>query len=82
MPIKVITTEFGHSIPPEGKHTITMHAPSWKAMIDFRDGDMSIFQKLVSLYPRFSPWADARQVSRCPFISPSHVKSHCFLSNY
>lgn len=66
MPVKNITTEFGHSMPPEGKHNITVHFPGWKVITDFRDGDTSILTKLVSMYPRFGPWADAREVSVCP----------------
>lgn len=60
--VKPITTEFGHSLPPEGPHTITVHFPGWDAAMRFRDGDMSIFAQLRSLYPRFAPFGPARQV--------------------
>lgn len=57
-----VTTEFGHSVPPEGPHTVTFHVPGWDTAIRFRDGDLSIFAKLRSIYPRFTPFGPARQV--------------------
>ncbi|CAN8099395.1 unnamed protein product [Discula destructiva] len=59
---KPITTEWGHSCPPEGPHTITTHMPGWDTAIRFRDGDASLFAKLRSIYPRFSPFGLARQL--------------------
>ncbi|KAJ4397235.1 hypothetical protein N0V93_001459 [Gnomoniopsis smithogilvyi] len=37
--------------------------PGWDTVIRFRDGDKSIFAKLRSLYPRFSPFGPARQLA-------------------
>ncbi|KAJ6515583.1 pyridoxal phosphate-dependent transferase [Mycena sanguinolenta] len=56
MTVQEIPTEFGHAIPPEGPHTITVHARSWDTAIAVRDGDRSIFQKIMSIYPRFLPF--------------------------
>lgn len=61
--VKPITTEFGHSIPPEGPHTVTFHIPRWETGMRFRDGDMTVFAQLRSLYPRFCPFGPAREVS-------------------
>lgn len=63
MPVKPITTEFGHSLPPEGKHNITIHGKSWDSAIRFREGDKELMAKVRSVYPRFMPFSDARQVS-------------------
>lgn len=63
MPIKELTTEFGHSLPPEGPHAITFHIPGWDAALRFRDGDMAIFTRLRSMYPRFAPFGPIRQLS-------------------
>ncbi|KUI57558.1 hypothetical protein VP1G_04889 [Cytospora mali] len=63
MAVKPITTEFGHSTPPEGPHTITLHAAGWHTALRFRDGDMAILARIKSLYPRFSPFGLARQLS-------------------
>ncbi|KAK7038173.1 putative cystathionine gamma-synthase protein [Favolaschia claudopus] len=57
-----ITTELGHSIPPEGPHTITFQVPGWDNALAFRDGDQSLFQKLESLYPRFMPFGLVKQL--------------------
>ncbi|KAK8049660.1 hypothetical protein PG994_011390 [Apiospora phragmitis] len=51
----VINTPFGHSLPPEGPHTVTMHAPGWTTALRFRDGDLTIINQLKSIYPRFFP---------------------------
>lgn len=58
-----IATEFGHSLPPESPHNVTTHAPGWDTVLRFRDADLSLFMTIKSLYPRFSPWGPARQVS-------------------
>ncbi|KAK3939681.1 putative cystathionine gamma-synthase protein [Diplogelasinospora grovesii] len=84
MPVKVITTELGHSIPPEGPHTITTHAPGWDTAIRFRSGDPALFAQMKSMYPRFVPFCETRQLSAAigsklgfpegyaclPFLSP------------
>lgn len=57
MPAKAVTTEFGHSLPPEGPHTITFHK------MRFRDGNMTIFQMLRSMYARFAPFGPIRQLA-------------------
>ncbi|KAK3329747.1 pyridoxal phosphate-dependent transferase [Apodospora peruviana] len=61
MPIN-INTEFGHSMPPEEDHNITIHAPGWDNAIKFRNGDPSVLNKMKSIYPRFGPWAQARHI--------------------
>jgi hypothetical protein len=66
MPVKVITTEFGHSMPPEGPHTLTTHAPGWNTVVRFRDGDKSLMPLLKSMYPRFTPWGPCREVRNIP----------------
>jgi len=58
----VIDTPFGHSLPPEGPHTVTMHAPGWTTALRFRDGDLTIINQLKSIYPRFFPFGPAAQV--------------------
>lgn len=63
MPVKAITTEFGHSLPPEGPHTITFHIRGWGAAMRFRDGDPTIFGQMRSMYPRFSPFGPIRQLA-------------------
>lgn len=63
MAVKPITTEFGHSLPPEGPHTITVHAVGWDIAMKFRNGDPAIMTRLRSVYPRFSPFGLARQLS-------------------
>ncbi|PSR82728.1 pyridoxal phosphate-dependent transferase [Coniella lustricola] len=60
---KPITTEFGHSLPPETPHSVTTHAPGWDTIFRFRDADMSLFMTIKSLYPRFSPWGPARELA-------------------
>ncbi|KAK9788985.1 putative Cystathionine gamma-synthase [Seiridium cardinale] len=51
-----VQTAFGHALPPEGPHTITMHAPKWETALRFREGDMSLIRQLKSIYPRFFPF--------------------------
>lgn len=63
MTFQRISTEFGHSTPPEGPHTITIHVPGWDNAIKFRDGDKELFSKLRSIYPRFGPFGLARQLA-------------------
>ncbi|KAL2016534.1 hypothetical protein VTK56DRAFT_3428 [Thermocarpiscus australiensis] len=63
MPVKVITTELGHSIPPEAPHNITFHIPGWETAKALRRGDQDLLSKLVSIYPRFRPWCEVRQLS-------------------
>lgn len=63
MPARTNETEFGHSCPPEGPHTVTIHAKGWDSAMGIRDGDMSVLSRLVSMYPRFAPWGLCRQVS-------------------
>ncbi|KAK7038203.1 putative cystathionine gamma-synthase protein [Favolaschia claudopus] len=58
-----ITTELGHSIPPEGPHTITYHLPGWDNAIAFRNGDQALFQRLVSAYPRLTPFGFVKELA-------------------
>ncbi|KAK5663319.1 hypothetical protein OQA88_3747 [Cercophora sp. LCS_1] len=52
----------GHSIAPEGPHTITFHFPGWDSMVPFRRGDPQLMSKLTSIYPRFAPFFEAKQL--------------------
>jgi hypothetical protein len=70
MPVKVITTELGHSVPPEAPHNITFHIPGWDTAKALRRGDKELFGKLRSIYPRFGPWCEVREVCT---IHPSHL---------
>lgn len=63
MTFKRISTEFGHSAPPEGPHTVTIHVPGWDNAMKFRDGDKDVFAKLRSIYPRFRPFGLTRQLA-------------------
>lgn len=63
MAVKPITTELGHSTPPEGPHTITFHLPGWDTSIRFRNGDTAIHARLRSVYPRLAPFGLTRQLS-------------------
>ncbi|KAK2611388.1 hypothetical protein N8I77_004728 [Diaporthe amygdali] len=63
MAVKAITTELGHSLPPEGPHTITFHLPGWDTAMRFRDGGMAMLARLRSMYPRLSPFGPIRQLS-------------------
>ncbi|KAJ7188742.1 pyridoxal phosphate-dependent transferase [Mycena filopes] len=84
MPVTPIATELGHSMPPEGPHTITVHAKGWDTALAFRNGDQTLFAKIRSLYPRFMPFGPVKELSMAihtklslppmhgclPFISP------------
>ncbi|KAK0748270.1 pyridoxal phosphate-dependent transferase [Apiosordaria backusii] len=63
MPVKVVTTELGHSLPPEQPHNITFHIPGWETAKALRRGDPNLLSKLSSIYPRFGPWCEVRQLS-------------------
>ncbi|KAK4173641.1 putative cystathionine gamma-synthase [Triangularia setosa] len=63
MPVKVITTELGHSLPPEQPHNITFHIPGWETAKALRRGDPTLLSRLSSIYPRFGPWCEVRQLS-------------------
>ncbi|TLS25626.1 hypothetical protein PpBr36_07631 [Pyricularia pennisetigena] len=56
-------TEFGHSAPPEGPHTITTHLPGWKSAEGLLKGDVAILQRIRSIYPRFGPFGVVAQLS-------------------
>ncbi|KAK4192784.1 putative cystathionine gamma-synthase [Podospora australis] len=64
MPVKVITTELGHSVPPEAPHNITFHIPGWETAKALRRGDPTLLSKLSSIYPRFGPWCEVRQLAQ------------------
>ncbi|KAK4157851.1 pyridoxal phosphate-dependent transferase [Chaetomidium leptoderma] len=76
MPVKQITTALGHSIPPEAPHNITFHIPGWDTAKALRRGDPQLLSQLTSIYPRFGPWCEVRQLSNLlhPLLSlpPSH----------
>ncbi|KAF7355570.1 putative cystathionine gamma-synthase protein [Mycena sanguinolenta] len=63
MAVKEIATEIGHSIPPEGPHTITVHARGWDTGIALFRGEESVVQKLKSIYPRIFPFGHAQTLS-------------------
>jgi hypothetical protein len=70
MPVKQINTALGHSLPPEVPHNITFHIPGWDTAKALRRGDLELLSKLSSIYPRFGPWCEVRQV--CPPLLPPH----------
>ncbi|KAJ4296124.1 hypothetical protein N0V88_004826 [Collariella sp. IMI 366227] len=70
MPVKQITTELGHSLPPEAPHNITFHIPGWATAKALRRGDPELMSKLSSIYPRFKPWCEVRQVPLTHALSP------------
>ncbi len=67
MPVKQISTELGHSLPPEAPHNITFHIPGWDTAKALRAGDPALLSRLSSIYPRFGPWCEVREV---PHPSP------------
>jgi hypothetical protein len=75
MPVKVINTELGHSMPPEEPHNITFHLPGWENAKNLRRGDPALVSRFVSLYPRFRPWCEVRQV--CLSSVSLLTKSRC-----
>ena len=68
MTVKKITTEVGHSLAPEGPHTVTFHFPGWDSIAAFRAGDPKVLGQMRSIYPRFGPWFEARKVR--PSLTP------------
>ncbi|KAH8841937.1 hypothetical protein MCOR27_006521 [Pyricularia oryzae] len=56
-------TKFGHSVPPEGPHTITTHVPGWNSVQGLIKGDVDLLQKVRSIYPRFGPFGVVAQLS-------------------
>jgi len=66
MPVKQINTELGHSLPPEAPHNITFHIPGWDTAKALRRGDPELLSKLASIYPRFGPWCEVREVRHLP----------------
>jgi hypothetical protein len=66
MPVKQITTALGHSLPPEAPHNITFHIPGWDTAKALRRGDPELLGKLASIYPRFGPWCEVREVRLNP----------------
>ncbi|KAH6854205.1 pyridoxal phosphate-dependent transferase [Chaetomium sp. MPI-CAGE-AT-0009] len=77
MPVKQINTELGHSVPPEAPHNITFHIPGWDTAKALRRGEPELLSKLTSIYPRFGPWAEVRELSTAlhPLLSlpPTHA---------
>ncbi|KAK4248466.1 vacuolar transporter chaperone 4 [Corynascus novoguineensis] len=61
-----INTELGHSLPPEAPHNITFHIPGWDTAKALRRGDPELLGKLASIYPRFGPWCEVREVTTYP----------------
>ena len=75
MPVKQITTALGHSLPPEAPHNITFHIPGWDTAKALRRGDPELLGKLASIYPRFGPWCEVREVCLNPpalHLSPTN----------
>jgi cystathionine gamma-synthase len=52
-----VQTEFGHSLPPEGPHTVTFHMPGWEVASMFHNEvDLRpVIARLKSIYPRIFP---------------------------
>ncbi|KAK3393209.1 pyridoxal phosphate-dependent transferase [Podospora didyma] len=63
MPVTVIKEELGQSMPPHGPHTVTVHIPGWDTAMLFRKGDKTIHAALKSMYPRFGPTNEAKQLA-------------------
>lgn len=83
MPVKVINTEFGHSIPPEEPHNITFYIPGWETARALRKGDPAVLSRLASIYPRFGPWCEVRQVSRkYTSLHFTHSSTHSSTHSY
>ncbi|KAH8676082.1 cystathionine gamma-synthase [Xylariales sp. PMI_506] len=61
MPVPIIDTPIGHSIPPQGPHTVTIHAPTWEHAKWFRDADPRLIAQLKSIYPRFFPFGPSAE---------------------
>ena len=77
MPVKQINTELGHSLPPEAPHNITFHIPGWDTAKALRAGDPALLSRLSSIYPRFGPWCEVREVlPHPPFPNPSKHPHH------
>ncbi|KAL1839489.1 hypothetical protein VTJ49DRAFT_1464 [Mycothermus thermophilus] len=71
MPVKKIDTAFGHSLPPEAPHNITFHIPGWETARALRRGEKYVFDRLDSIYPRFGPWREVKELAAAlhPFLS-------------
>ena len=77
MPVKQINTELGHSLPPEAPHNITFHIPGWDTAKALRAGDPALLSRLASIYPRFGPWCEVREVRPPPPLpNPSKHPHH------
>ncbi|KAK3310679.1 pyridoxal phosphate-dependent transferase [Chaetomium strumarium] len=82
MPVKVINTELGHSLPPEAPHNITFHVPGWEnATAQRRPGPrfFELLSKVVTIYPRFGPWAQVRQLATLVHSVLSLPETHAAL---
>ncbi|KAK0618031.1 pyridoxal phosphate-dependent transferase [Bombardia bombarda] len=79
MPVKPITTALGHSLPPEGPHTITMQLPGWESAMKIRSGDQDLLNALVSIYPRFCPFNEAKDLCTAIHAALSLPPTHGLL---
>ena len=64
-----IETQFGHALPPFPPHSITVHIPKWAAMLEFIDNAQAVAARVKSLYPRFGPFGNVKEVR----LNFSHV---------
>lgn len=74
MTVQTIDTPFGHPMAPEGPHAITTHLPGWDTAKSLRDGDKAVMSRLVSIYPRFTPFSKCREVSQDPDAKTSWLE--------
>ena len=57
-----VETPFGHALPPFPQHSITLHVPSWATILQFVDNAQQAISRVKSLYPRFGPFAEVKDV--------------------
>jgi len=60
---EAIHTPFGHALPPQPHHSITVHIPKWASIIRFASKDAEFMKLLKSMYPRMKLHSDVILVS-------------------
>jgi cystathionine gamma-synthase len=74
-----IQTPFGTALPPNPRHAITVHVPSWQSLLDFVDQKPELLVQLKSMYPRFVLHRDILKVrgpmttTIIPILTPSQL---------
>ncbi|KAL2270223.1 hypothetical protein VTJ83DRAFT_2407 [Remersonia thermophila] len=79
MPVKKIDTAFGHSLPPEAPHNITFHIPGWETARALRRGEKYVYDRLDSIYPRFGPWREVKELANVLHPLFSLPESHSLI---